>query len=387
MNEEPDEASLFYTASEVQFTDPRRAPAYFKVKPAGLFSWQIPPCSDFYGFVCTEDMLNQSYPGWRSFKQASVGFLYQTVDFLGDVDTAISQVSLFVRNCSRQQDREANQKDALLNVLASVGLGGFPYLEGDAAASVRLDDVVAAALRLLDVAPFFKVLVVNDKAGFGNAILLTTRTPALPTLELLRLSKQFDHLLKTWWTLRDLLPILQSQSSADIEALLNIFRDLTRWNWLRALNALFGNITTFSDQSSVTMSDREYFAELARVLDQYEPRHLLNFVGLSIADSHVTFLSDKYTKVKDFAYMSYHDTSLPLREQLCLRFAERICPMGVEALLLQALTRSSVREDLIKEARLGNVAEMKIKILFSDLLHNTSMDLKTIDCGVSSTEA
>ncbi|KAM7300246.1 hypothetical protein ISCGN_020810 [Ixodes scapularis] len=324
---------------------------------------------------------------------------------------SVTYCTTYTRTSSDVEDREANQKDALLNVLASVGLGGFPYLEGDAAASVRLDDVVAAALRLLDVAPFFKVLMVNDKAGFGNAILLTTRTPALPTLELLRLSKQFDHLLKTWWTLRDLLPILQSQSSADIEALLNIFRDLTRisstrvnisakpalakvkdlpkfnhWSWLRALNALFGNITTFSDQSSVTMSDREYFAELARVLDQYEPRHLLNFVGLSIADSHVTFLSDKYTKLKDFAYVPHHDSSLPLREQLCLRFAERICPMGVEALLLQALTRSSVREDLIKEARLGNVAEMKIKILYSDLLHNTSMDLKTIDCGVSSTE-
>ncbi|KAM7300247.1 uncharacterized protein ISCGN_020811 [Ixodes scapularis] len=168
MNEEPDEGSLFYTASDVQFTDPRRAlriptdpkqkfvtfnlsnislcvgvlllgtfalllvaalvfpilsnsarvreagsgrrlpehesantstsaplstttiapdcvgrvclseATYFKVKPAGLFSWQIPPCSDFYGFVCTEDMLNQSYPGWRPFKQASVGFLYRT---------------------------------------------------------------------------------------------------------------------------------------------------------------------------------------------------------------------------------------------------------------------------------------------------------------------
>lgn len=103
----------------------------------------------------------------------------------------------YTRTSPDVEDREANQKDALLNVLASVGLGGFPYLEGDAAASVRLDDVVAAALRLLDVAPFFKVLVVNDKAGFGNAILVSTWSDV--SCATVRFSPRLVHTLATFY--------------------------------------------------------------------------------------------------------------------------------------------------------------------------------------------
>lgn len=144
----------------------------------------------------------------------------------------------------------------------------------------------------------------------------------------------------------------------------------------RKENAVLPNIrhtcsiwASYSDISYLSRMSVEltYFVERTKTSFVYlyrHRRHLLNFVGLSIADSHVTFLSDKYTKLKDFAYVPYHDTSLPLREQLCLRFAERICPMGVEALLLQALTRSSVREDLIKEARLGNVIWARFIIYF-----------------------
>ncbi|XP_049511363.1 uncharacterized protein LOC125939892 [Dermacentor silvarum] len=94
---------------------------YFKAKPQGLFSWQVPPCSDFYSFVCTEDLLNRTYPQWLPYKHASVAYLYRSAlryvredaKNMRIMDTALAEVTSFVHNCSstraRQPDLEAGR--------------------------------------------------------------------------------------------------------------------------------------------------------------------------------------------------------------------------------------------------------------------------------------
>lgn len=74
-------------------------------------------------------------------------------------------------------------------------------------------------------------------------------------------------------------------------------------------------------------------------------------MALCAADQLSVFFPERHSRASNTARLPYRDRSLPSRPQMCLRFAERICPVGVEALLLQAVAGTSVREDLVREVR------------------------------------
>ncbi|XP_064490185.1 uncharacterized protein LOC135401612 [Ornithodoros turicata] len=353
---------------------------YLRVQPKGFLSFQVEPCNDFYGFVCTEDMLNLSHPDALPYRYISVNHVYRaaiqhTHDMLGmidNVDTALSQVMLFIKNCTSVQDRLVSQKDAFLDVLSMVDLEAFPYLINEKLTSPMLDEAYGATVRFLDVAPFFRVKIVDNTRGFGNIVLLTSATEDAASI-VGQLSLHVDNLLTTWWKLRDLLPVLYSQPDRDIEAMLNIFREVARlsaqhatsstsivrlkdlpagnhWDWQRTLNAIFANVTTFTDYSPVLVDSPDYFNDLAQLIDQYQVRHLLNYLGLCIASQYRLFFSDRYSSDASLPGASYLNNVTTRREQLCLRHAERVCPAGVDALLLQSFAAGSfTRKELIEE--------------------------------------
>ncbi|KAH8029468.1 hypothetical protein HPB51_000626 [Rhipicephalus microplus] len=181
---------------------------YFKAQPQGLFSWQVPPCSDFYSFVCTEDLLNRTHPQWLPYKHASVGYLYRS---------ALRYV----------RETTARTRETFLSVLESIGLGGFPFLQERRKHTWRLDEPIALSLRLLDVAPFFHLKLPDVHAEYQD-ILLTRRSPIVPGLEVHDASKHLDRLISTWWALRTLMPSLRRQTMTDIEATLTIFKDIAK---------------------------------------------------------------------------------------------------------------------------------------------------------------
>ncbi|XP_077492372.1 uncharacterized protein LOC144103559 [Amblyomma americanum] len=154
-----------------------------------------------------------------------------------------------------------------------------------------------------------------------------------------------------------------------------------------------------------------YLRQLAVFLGQYDPHHILNFMALCVADELSAFFTERHSRASHAARLPYRDRSLPSRPQLCLRFAERICPLGVEALLLQAVAGTSVREDLVKEfswwipqfkdtvasyARrlvwlgLSKATELeavinglKVELMFSSAAVGLGEDLSRVECGVS----
>ncbi|KAL3192349.1 hypothetical protein MRX96_059160 [Rhipicephalus microplus] len=152
-------------------------PFYFKAQPQGLFSWQVPPCSDFYSFVCTEDLLNRTNPQWLPYKHASVGYLYRSalryvrenVKGIGTMDTALTEVTTFVHNCTSPQTT-ARTRETFLSVLESIGLGGFPFLQERRKHTWRLDEPIALSLRLLDVAPFFHLKLPDVHAEYQDIL-------------------------------------------------------------------------------------------------------------------------------------------------------------------------------------------------------------------------
>ncbi|XP_075529903.1 uncharacterized protein LOC142563236 [Dermacentor variabilis] len=328
---------------------------YFKAKPQGLFSWQAPPCSDFYSFVCTEDLLNRTHPQWLPYKHASVGYLYRSAlryvqedaKNIRTMDTALAEVTTFVHNCSSTQTA-ARTRESFLFALETVGLGGFPFAHEHGNRTWRLDEVVALSLRHLDVAPFLHVQLPDAHAEYQE-ILLTRHSPLVPRLELYESSKQLDRLISTWWTLRTLMPSLRQQTMTDVEATLSIFKDIGRWDWESFLDTVLRGARIFDQNSLVMVENMRYLREMAVLIGQYEPWHVLNFMALCVADELSVFFPERHARSTNTARLPYRDRSLPTRPQLCLRFAERTCPIGVEALLLQAIAGTNVREDLVRE--------------------------------------
>ncbi|KAL3254228.1 hypothetical protein MRX96_054281 [Rhipicephalus microplus] len=84
-------------------------------------------------------------------------------------------------------------------------------------------------------------------------------------------------------------------------------------------------------------------------MERRQGRHLLNFMALCVADELSAFFPERHARSSQAVRLPYRDRSLPTRPQLCLRLAERTCPLGVEALLLQAVAGTNVREDLVRE--------------------------------------
>ncbi|XP_070384249.1 uncharacterized protein [Dermacentor albipictus] len=413
---------------------------YFKAKPQGLFSWQVPPCSDFYSFVCTEDLLNRTHPQWLPYKHASVSYLYRSAlryiqedaKNIRTMDTALAEVTTFVHNCSSTQTA-ARTRESFLFALETLGLGGFPFTHEHGNRSWRLDEVVALSLRHLDVAPFLHVQLPDAHAEYQE-VLLTRHSPFVPRLELYESSKQLDRLISTWWTLRTLMPSLRQQTMTDVEATLSIFKDIGRasastevvtrqpvravvkhlppihhWDWEIFLHTVMRGARIFDQNSTVMVENMRYLREMAVLIGQYEPWHVLNFMALCVADELSVFFPERHARSTNTARLPYRDRSLPTKPQLCLRFAERTCPIGVEALLLQAIAGTNVREDLVREfawwipefrdtlasyakrlSWLGSktaselesvINGLKVEIMFSDALLGIGEDLTEVECG------
>ncbi|KAL1441901.1 hypothetical protein MTO96_008217 [Rhipicephalus appendiculatus] len=408
---------------------------YFKVQPQGLFSWQVPPCSDFYSFVCTEDLLNRTRPQWLPYKHASVGYLYRSA--LRYVRGISREISLVERHRDLLARRMLAPVRRSCSCWSPLDLGGFPFLREHKNRTWRLDEAIALSLRLLDVAPFFHLKLPDYHAKYQE-VLLTRRSPILPRLEVHDASKHLDRLISTWWTLRTVMPSLRHQTMTDIEATLSIFKDIAKacadtevvaghpvrtavkdllpihyWQWERFLNVALKGAHSFDQSSLVMVENMRYLRKIAVLMGQYEPRHVLNFMALCVADELSVFFPERHARSSQAVRLPYRDRSLPTRPQLCLRFAERTCPVGVEALLLQAVAGTNVREDLVKEfswwipqftgtlashakrlswlgpqkaTELENLIKgLKVEIMFSDALLGIGVDLIQVECGYDRT--
>ncbi|KAH8029467.1 hypothetical protein HPB51_000625 [Rhipicephalus microplus] len=121
------------------------------------------------------------------------------------------------------------------------------------------------------------------------------------------------------------------------------------WQWESFLNTALKGARSFEQSSLVMVENMRYVRKIAVIMGQYELRHLLNFMALCVADELSAFFPESHTRSSQAVRLPYRDRSLPTRPQLCLRLAERTCPVGVEALLLQAVAGTNVREDLVRE--------------------------------------
>ncbi|KAL3192308.1 hypothetical protein MRX96_059127 [Rhipicephalus microplus] len=218
---------------------------YFKAQPQGLFSWQVPPCSDFYSFVCTEDLLNRTHPQWLPYKHASVGIF---VPFCS---------ALRPRKCQddRHNGYRLDRSDYLLcttarphrRLLAPVRRFCPCWSPSDLEAFLSSRSVentpggwtspIALSLRLLDVAPFFHLKLPDVHAEYQD-ILASADTEVVA-----------GHTVRT--AVKDLLPIHY-------------------WQWESFLNTALKGARSFEQSSLVMVENMRYVRKIAVIMGQYE---------------------------------------------------------------------------------------------------------------------